>query len=417
LVLRVRLSGGSHDFNGSRPDVAGRAASKNALQQRPALAAFLLLAHNFSARRLEIAAARPVVFAQMFASDSRLFGRYAPVPLNDVAVPPFPALEADDEEEGTPESRDFDFERPQAEWQPLPPAPPPEDVPVRFIDGSIASRTCGSITVDGRRRPLIAATISAACLEIEGRTLRRTAARTSKVLCVAANGIDPADLTEAEQLLQQLDVKLLTNEPLQTGDFDSMRRSTRARAMTAMEEAEREVMLADLSRPTLVDGLLERRLQGERQDLPVIGLVKRQIATYLPPLLQELAYDLRPGERTPAFLLRTVQHVDILNCYVRLSQQAGASPSYGLVRMTAPLDYAAKTYSRLDIPAFLSGLAGYIYRLRHRDLAYERAGISIEPIVRVEEHLHALRPNVDVLIQKLHPLLRGARMEVTSGVD
>jgi hypothetical protein len=338
------------------------------------------------------------------------------MPLNDAAVPPYPALESDDEEEHQPEGRDFDFEVPRAAWRPILPAEPPPDAPIRFVDGSISSRTVGMIRVDGRRRPLIAATISAACLEMAERSLRRTDYVTRKVLCLNCNGIEPAHLLEAEAALQPLDVRLLTSAAEQTGDFDSMRRSTRAIAMLAMEDAEREVMLAGSIRPTLVDGLLERRLQGQRQDLPVVGLVKRQIATYLPPELQELAYSLKSGERTPAFVLRTVQHVDIVNCYVRLSEEPGASPSYGIVRMTVPLDHLTRKYGQDAVPTYLSGLAGYIYRLRHRDLAYARAGISIEPIVRAEEHLHALRPNIDMLTQKLHSLLRTESAEVINGL-
>ena len=352
----------------------------------------------------------------MFASPTGLFLSYSPAPLNDAAVPPFAAREADEEEEVAVETRDFDFEVDQASWRAVPPGEAPDDAPVRFIDGSIASRTAGMITVDYRRRPLIAATIAAACLELDGRALHRTAGRTQKVLCVNSNGIEPAALLAAEQALETLGVRLMTSEAEQPSDFDSMRRSTRGVAMLAMEEAERNVMLEDLTRPTLVDGLLERRLQGVRQDVPAVGLVKRQIATYLPPRLQELAYSLRPGERTPAFVLRTVQHVDIVNCYVRLSDQAGASPSYGIVRLTVPLDYVGRRYPAGALTNYLSGLAGYVYKLRHRDLAYDRAGISIEPIVRVEEHLHALRPSVDVLIQKLHALLRGGGEEVARDV-
>jgi hypothetical protein len=185
-----------------------------------------------------------------------------------------------------------------------------------------------------------------------------------------------------------------------------MRRTTRSIAMLAMEEAERDVMLAGITRPTLVDGLLERRLAAQKLDVPVVGLVKRQIATYLPAALQEVAYALQPGERTPAFLLRTVQHVDLVNTYVRLSSEKGASPSYGIVRLTAPLAYVEKAHAG-DMPAYLSGLAGYLYRLRHRDLAYARSGISVEPIVRCEDHLHAVRPDVETLIPRLHRMFVG----------
>ena len=353
----------------------------------------------------------------MFRSDRLLFEPYAPAPLNDAAVPPFAAFEADEEEETPAEGRDLDFELPQHAWRALPPAEAPSDAPVRFVDGSIASRTVGAIIVGYRLRPLIAATISAACMDIDGRSLRRSDARTLKILCLNCNGIDGVDLLEAERLLEPIGVRLLTSEVQQTADFDSMRRSTRAIAMGAMEEAERDVMLACVTSPTLVDGLLERRLAGGRQNVPVVGLVKRQIATYLPSGLQELAYRLEPGERTPAFVLKTVQHVDIVNCYIRLSSQAGASPSYGIVRMTVPLEYVKHSHSGPAMSAYLSGLAGYLYSLRHRDLAYTRAGISIEPIVRVEEHLHALRPDIEVLIQKLHRLLSPARAGVANGLS
>lgn len=351
----------------------------------------------------------------MFASEGGLFAGYSPAPLNDVAVPPFAALEADDEEERPAERRDFDIELAQHAWRALPPASAPAEAPVRFVDGSIVSRTVGSITVAGRRRPVIAATIAAAALELEGRTLRRhPAVRRLRLVCVHANDMDPAGLDRDRRLLASLGAALECNEAEEVSDFDSMRRSTRALAMRAMESAEREVMLACADRPTLVDGLLERRLAGGSAYLPVTGLVKRQIVTYLPPPLQELAYSLRPGERTPAFLLRTPQHVDLINCYLRLSSPPGASPSYGIVRLTAPQEYLDRHYPGERLSDFFSGLAGYLYALRHRDYAYPRAGISIEPIVRVEEHLHALRPDIDVFIHKLHRLLKPSASEVSA---
>ncbi|HYM16777.1 MAG TPA: hypothetical protein VEZ14_14590 [Dehalococcoidia bacterium] len=337
-----------------------------------------------------------------------LFAGYSPAPLNDVAVPPFPGREADEEDEGEQSGMDLEWERPKQDWSPIPAGDPTPDVPARFIDGSIASKTVGSIIVGFRRRPLIAAAISAASLELDGRTLRRGAgAHTRKVLCLYSHGIAPEDLREAHHALRAIGVDLL-DRPTEDAphDFDAMRRGARQLAMEAMEDAERTVLLADLAKPTLMDGLLERRLATvPSHDLPVVGLVKRQMTAYLPPGLQELTYALKPGERTPAFVLRTVQHVDLVNVYVRLSAQPGASPSYGVVRLTAPLAYVERRYPGESASAYLSGLAGYIYRLRHRDIAYARAGISVEPIVRVEDHLHAILPNLDALIPRMHRYL------------
>ncbi len=337
-----------------------------------------------------------------------LFAAYAPSPLNDASVPPFPGHEADDEDDTPRDGLELDYECPQHEWGPIPPADPTPDVPIRFVDGSIKSKTVGSLLVDYRRRPIIAAAVSAAALGIDGRlTKRGVGAQTRKVICLYSDGIDREYIEEAFHRLREIGVDLL-ERPLGSvhGDFDTMRRGTRSLAMEAMEEAERAVMLADFTTPTLMDGLLERRLAtAPTHNVPVIGLVKRQMTTYLPPGLQELTYTLKPGERTPAFILRTVQHVDLVNTYVRLSAQPGTSPSYGIVRVTVPLDYIQHAHAA-DMPAYLSGLAGYLYRLRCRDEGYTRSGISVEPIVRCEDHLHAILPNLDTLIPKLHRMLR-----------
>ena len=341
------------------------------------------------------------------AATRTIFSAYAPTPLNDASVPPFPGHEADDEDDTPRDGLDLEYERPQHDWAPIPPGEPTDDVPVRFVDGSIKSKTVGSLLVDFRRRPIIAAAVSAAALEIDGRTTKRGAGtQTRKVLCLYSDGIERDFISDAFHALRAIGVDLL-ERPLGSvlGDFDTMRRGTRSLAMEAMEEAERAVMLADFTKPTLMDGLLERRLAtAPTHNVPVVGLVKRQMTTYLPAALQELVYALQPGERTPAFVLRTVQHVDLVNTYVRLSSEAGISPSYGIVRVTAPLAYVEKAHGS-DVPAYLSGLATYLYRLRHRDLAYSRAGISVEPIVRVEDHLHAILPDLEALLPKVHRML------------
>jgi hypothetical protein len=333
-----------------------------------------------------------------------IFSAYAPSPLNDASVPPFPGHEADDEDDTPREGLELEYERSQYDWAPIPPGEPTDDVPVRFVDGSITSKTVGSLLVDYRRRPIIAAAVSAAALEIDGRETKRGAGtRTRKVLCVYSDGVERNAISDAFHALRGIGVELL-ERPLGAvlGDFDTMRRATRGLAMEAMEEAERAVMLADFMKPTLMDGLLERRLAtAPTHNVPIIGLVKRQMTAYLPAGLQEMTYALKAGERTPAFILRTVQHVDLVNTYVRLSAEAGTSPSYGIVRVTAPLAYVEQHHAD-DMPAYLSGLAAYLYRLRHRDLAYSRAGISVEPIVRVEDHLHAILPDLDALIPRLH---------------
>ena len=120
-----------------------------------------------------------------------IFSAYAPTPLNDASVPPFPGHEADDEDDTPRDGMELEYERPQQDWAPIPPGEPTEDVPVRFVDGSIKSKTVGSLLVDFRRRPIIAAAVSAAALEIDGRTTKRGAGtQTRKVLCLYSDGIE-----------------------------------------------------------------------------------------------------------------------------------------------------------------------------------------------------------------------------------
>jgi hypothetical protein len=130
-----------------------------------------------------------------------------------------------------------------------------------------------------------------------------------------------------------------------------------------------------------------------------------------------MVYRLKPGERSPLFVLDTVQHVSIVNTYLRLSSPPGTSPTYGIVRVTAPLAFV-QTEPELARPegrsAFFSGLVSFLSAIRQRDFGYSRAGISVEPIVRLEDHLHAIRPNIDVLVQKVHRLL--ARPAPVEGV-
>jgi hypothetical protein len=338
-----------------------------------------------------------------------LFGPHRLTALNDDAAPPAAVLDLAGDESSPASSRiDIEYERPRRHWAPIDPAEAAVPLPVRFIDGTIVSRLVGSLTVEGRRRPLIAASIAAAALELHERTLRRMpGAITRTVLAVYRDGIDPADLERAAALLRDLGVTLLLRE-MDSGprDFDTMRLSTRNRAMDEMEACERDILLQHPAVPALVDGLLERRLvRVPDRALPVTGLVKRHAATYLPPDLQEMLYRLRPGQRSPAFLME-VDNVPLVNVYLRLSAPVGASPSEGVVRVTTPVEYLDGSHPGEQRWAYLSTLAGYLHRLRHRDEGYERAAISIEPIVHVEEHLKAIRPDIDTAVHRLHQYFR-----------
>lgn len=340
-----------------------------------------------------------------------LFGPHHLTALDDDAAPPNTILDMSDEESSGAGSRvELDYEMPRHRWTPIDSGGESALLPVRFIDGTIVSRLVGSLTVDGRQRPLIASSIAAAALELRGRTLSRAQGAISRtVLSVYRDGIDAADLECAGVALREHGVTLLLRD-MDSGprDFDTLRMSTRNRAMDEMEACEREILLQDPTVPALVDGLLERRLvRVPNKAIPVAGLVKRHAATYLPGDLQEMLYRMQPGQRSPAFLME-IDNVALVSMYLRLASPPGASPSYGVVRVTTPLAYLEEWHPEAARWGHLSALAAYLYRLRHRDEGYDRAAISIEPIVRAEEHLKAIRPSIDVAVQRLRRLFRSS---------
>ncbi len=333
-------------------------------------------------------------------------------PMDDAPFSPLPlADQALDEDEAALKARlrQLSYEVPAGEWRPLICGGEPSEPPQRFIDGSVFSRTVAAFTVDGRRRPAVLACVGALALHLEGRQLVRPpdALRLETVLCLLTNGIPPDDLRALSDGLAALGIGLVASETAEpTADFEVLRRRCWDLAKQRMEDAERAVLLDSPAVPALVDGLLERRLVTvASQEMPVIGMVKRQMRRYLPESHLNLLYELRPGERTPAFLLET-EHATIVSWYLRLSASDTLSPGYGIVRLTAPQEYLERIFPRpAERSAEMSALSRWLRELRHREASYPRAGISLEPIVRVEDELHALLPAVAQEAARLHRAL------------
>ena len=327
-------------------------------------------------------------------------------------MPSFLPFEDDEETADPGHAPETDYEVPDHQWSAIPcEHASEEDLPVRFIDGSIKTRTAGTIRVGNRIRPLIAATTSAAALGMRGRQLERpTPPLVGSYLCLHSNGLDEREIREAAEALCRHGIELRHSEAEDlSSDFDTMRYQARAIAMGLMEGAEADLLLADASTPTLVDGLLERRLvRAPSLDIPAVGLVKRQIRHPLPPGLYDLVYGLQPGERTPAFVTTaTSDEIALVSFYMRLSAPAATAPSYGIVRVSMTREYLERRRAPDRRWRYLSRLAGHLYRFRQRDTGYPRAAISVEPIVRVEDHTHAVQPAIHTLLAKVHRLMKG----------
>jgi hypothetical protein len=341
------------------------------------------------------------------------FGRdYAVRALDDAPVTPVPFIDRltdEDESELAARIERLSYEASIDSWAPIPCEGEPAQPPARFIDGSIRSRTALSLDVGGVQRPAILAAIGALALCKNGRQLFRPAEqlRLETVLCLLSNDMPEDDLEALAQGLADLDIRLV---PAHTDDlsvdFEVLRRRTFDLAKQRMEAAERDVLFLEPDVPTAIDGLLERRLTSSAsQTMPVVGVVKRQLRQYLPETHIAFLYGLEPGQRSPAFILET-QHAQIITWYLRLSGETSASPSYGIVRLTTPRERLEAQFSDAKArSAEISALSKHLYELRHRERSYARAGISLEPIVRVEDELHAVMPSVDRMLATLHRAL------------
>jgi len=338
--------------------------------------------------------------------------RYDARPLNDRPYEPLPLADQaldQDEEALKARLRQLSYELPASEWRPVPCGGEPIDPPRRFIDGSVFSRSVAAFSVDGRRRPAVLACLGALALHLEGGRLVRPPGdfRLRTVLCLLSNGMSQEDLRRLAEGLASLGMDLVVSETAEmAADFEVLRRRTWDLAKERMEEAEREVLFAAPDIPAVVDGLLERRLVTvASQGMPAVGVVKRQMRRYLPDSHLNLLYDLAAGERTPAFLLET-EHATVVSWYLRLSAADGLSPGYGIVRLAVPQDYLERRFpAPQERWTQLSALSDWLRALRCREGSYPRAGVSLEPIVRVEDELHALLPDIRQVAARLQRAL------------
>jgi hypothetical protein len=342
----------------------------------------------------------------------QLARRYDARPLDDRPYEPLPladqALEQD-EEALKARLRQLSYEMPASEWRPISCDGDPVDAPQRFIDGSVFSRSVAVFSVEGRRRPAILACLGALALHLEAGRLQRPpdGVRLRTALCLLSNGMAQEDLRRMDDGLAPLGIELVVSETAElAADFEVLRRRTWDLAKQRMEEAEKEVLFAASDVPAVVDGLLERRLVTvASQAMPAVGVVKRQMRRYLPDSHLNLLYDLAPGHRTPAFLLET-EHATVVSWYLRLSAADGLSPGYGIVRLAVPQGYLERRFpSPPERWAQLSALSAWLRGLRCREGSYPRAGISLEPIVRVEDELHALLPDIRQVAARLQRAL------------
>jgi hypothetical protein len=154
--------------------------------------------------------------------------------------------------------------------------------------------------------------------------------------------------------------------------------------------------------PTLVDGPLEQRINSEDrlQLCPIVGVIKQHRKAYLHPRGWTVYYGLEPGRRTPAFRING-NGVPVVSWYVKLEGVHGSLPDWGVVRV----EIAERYFERIGRDfGLLDRLSHALIQMRCRVASYRRGPVSLTPIVRAEETLHALFSPPSWLAQSFYRL-------------
>jgi hypothetical protein len=304
----------------------------------------------------------------------------------------------------------LDFEMPPDAWRPRSvesAALDPSAMPRRFIDGCHAGETIAWLRDDaGHPIPVRLAQIGGVCLRIDGRTPRREFERVQRVVSLVA---DPFPEDEVEGFAAELSarsLRLLRAMPPKneagkrelTYDFERMREQTRVRAQHEMATLEQYACLHAPDLFSMIDGRLGRIERDDLARFDVVGVIKQHRENYLHPRGWQVLYELRPGERTPAFQLPS-KHLPVVSWYLKLDGARGSMPNWGVVRIEISCGQFERQRCNFD---YLDRLSHALLFLRCRQVSYERAPVSLEPIVWAEASLKALFERPDTLAQRFY---------------
>lgn len=280
--------------------------------------------------------------------------------------------------------------------------------PVRFVDGKDVGRTVAWLqTEEGYPVPVRLAQVGGVVMRNENKSLRREWSQIERVVSLMTE-LFPADEVQSfEQSLTEQGFHLLAvprPDEREYFDFERARETTQRRTNYEMNQLEKQGVEAGGLTPTLVDGRLDKHAGAfDPSQAPMLGLVKSHYKRYLDPYPScwRVFYNLRPGERTPAFAIEDLA-VRVVSWYLRLCGSSNEMPNWGIVRLEVPREWfegeAQRDWSCLD--SFSRLVCDY----RCRDDSYERAPVSITPIQRAEDNLGALFTQTDTLASRFYHL-------------
>jgi len=304
------------------------------------------------------------------------------------------------------------YEQQPEEWQKIDVSRTiaPEDwewKPRRFVDGKHVGRVATCLfSAERYPVPVYLSQIGAVEMREFGSSLRRTGETAETVVVLMAH-LFPWDEVEGfADALQKEGYRMLIAEkprPLKEGevaaysyDFERMRKTTHNRSNDEMLRHEKQIIAGCCDVPTIIDGRLEPRAAAiSRAAAPTVGVIKKHAQNYLHPRGWQTFYDLRPRQRTPAFLLTSDDQVkkeirfEVVSWYLRLEGSQSEMPNYGVIRVEVPAKFLKNGLGDLN-QNYINRLSQLLCDYRSRDEAYDRSAVSIYPIQRAEESLGSL---------------------------
>ncbi len=349
---------------------------------------------------------------------SHFLKKYGASTVGDTPPQPNVPLDPDDADDDKKSAVDRTIEFPEAAWKPIivPEAPARDgEFPVRFIDGSHTGLPVLCVRTErGWPIPLMLSEVGAIALRSVGRGFEREFVAVDRVLSFVADpfpwedveafAIDLANKPELQ--LRVLPANLPDLAQYSPFDYEVMRSQARARAVQEMANLERLALAVDRSVPTLVDGPLSRVTGNPLPGSPLlIGIAKRQAASYLHPEGWRTLLSLRPGQRTPVFKIVGIDgknegRISVATWFLKLSGGSQLAPNWGYVRVEIPWDQFAEKFPQ-DFP-FVDRLSRWLIDARCRTSSYARMPVSLEPIVRAEDALKPLFTPFPVLVNRLY---------------
>ncbi len=279
----------------------------------------------------------------------------------------------------------LDVERPPGGWQPLSPPPELRTPPVvLMVDG--VRRVDARIWVepaDGPLHPGLAASYAAGVVRCD---LRRGRAEVVRARVERGLFTPAADAVELGSGITRYPVR-----PVSGGEPAVLTAGIQAdlQALEALVSAEVRSVGDGADDLLVIDGPLRGRAHLPR----ALGYVKTHHTQYLPAELAAIIGQLRPGQRTPVFLLGTSWHR--YTWYLKLPGPGG-SPWAGVVRVEAAADLPRGEVIELSDRAALT-----LPRFASPGYKDARAPQNLTPIAGLERRLRGMLGDPRLLLRSL----------------